>query len=248
MFRSDWDTTFSSSCPDLLFHGSATALQKGNASSVVSSGDGHGRSSGGVRPNTRGTLDRVLNAIDVELLGIPESVNRSCGKDLFDVNGPNDRGTLGIHIALNSDDSTLRPQQVQSVVRGSWAHARGDVIRGDKIVAIDGEEVDEGNIIQKVRGTGSIGSRSTLTLSRDGERRDVKLVRTSVNRLREVEQICQVLAAHEDLVSGGVVDDAFYESVDQIGQSILKLEQNRAEGEATVMDVVSKMKQEVSEK
>ena len=54
----------------------------------------------------------------------------------FLVRDARDRGTVGLHIAMNSDcATTLRPMQVQTLVPGSWANLVGEILEGDEILA-----------------------------------------------------------------------------------------------------------------
>jgi len=95
-----------------------------------------------------------------------------------------DRGTLGVRIAMSMDQTDLAPTQIQTVVPGSIAYATRALRTGDDIVAIDGVPVSEHDIIPVIIGSNVIGSPCNLTVSRDGRQFNVNLTRYSVPKTR----------------------------------------------------------------
>lgn len=56
---------------------------------------------------------------------VPETVGGVDLAGLMKLRSPDDRGTLGIRIAMSLVDTDLAPTQIQTVVPGSLAHASG---------------------------------------------------------------------------------------------------------------------------
>lgn len=103
--------------------------------------------------------------------------------------GKEAKTTLGMHIALNSGVDTMAPTQIQSVIPGGPAHLSGKIMRGDWIIKVDGIEVDENNIVPRVRGIESLGSPCLLTLKRGEIVFDVELFRASSENVGDMSAL-----------------------------------------------------------
>ena len=112
----------------------------------------------------------------------PESVAGVPLSELMKARAADDRGTLGVRIAMSMEETDLAPTQIQTVVPGSVAYAAGALQEGDDIVAIDGVPVSEHDIIPVIIGSNVIGSPCCLTVNRKGREFDVQLIRYSVPR------------------------------------------------------------------
>ena len=113
------------------------------------------------------------------LEGIRTSILGSGGSfvDLMrDLSKPDFQCSLGLIFALelNENDANLKPCQVFAVVPGSPASLMGSVLPGDEVVAVDGVEADESNLVKLIEGNNVIGSSCTLSIVRHrtlGEKR-----------------------------------------------------------------------------
>ena len=115
---------------------------------------------------------------------VPESLAGVQLSDLMKSRDKDDRGTLGVRIAMSMDQTDLAPTQIQTVVPGSIAYATRALKIGDDIVAINGVPVSERDIIPVSIGSNVIGSPCNLTVNRDGRQFNVNLIRFSVTKTR----------------------------------------------------------------
>ena len=75
--------------------------------------------------------------------------------------------SLGLVFALELNETELRPCQVFFVVPGSPASLVGAVLPGDEVVAVDGVEADESNLVKLIQDNNVIGSSCTLSIIRN---------------------------------------------------------------------------------
>jgi hypothetical protein len=115
---------------------------------------------------------------------VPESLAGVQLSELMKSRDKDDRGTLGVRIAMSMDQTDLAPTQIQTVVPGSIAYATRALKTGDDIIAINGVPVSERDIIPVIIGSNVIGSPCNLTVNRDGRQFNVNLIRFSVTKTR----------------------------------------------------------------
>uniref|UniRef100_A0A7S4UPZ8 PDZ domain-containing protein n=1 Tax=Guillardia theta TaxID=55529 RepID=A0A7S4UPZ8_GUITH len=109
-----------------------------------------------------------------------------------------DASTFGVRIGLETQD--CKPTQVKCVLPGSWAFEKGEILFGDEITAVDNRPVDENNILQNMMGNGAIGSKSIISLKRNGIVKKATLVRTSQNRVDKIEEIFNMVKEIKDVL------------------------------------------------
>jgi serine protease Do len=105
---------------------------------------------------------------------IPSNMAKSVMEQLL-TNGKVSRGMLGVNIQTLTEDTAkaLDLKDVTGVlvstVRSGSAAEKAGVKRGDIITAINGEKIDDGNVLRNKVASTTPGSTMKLTVLRDGE-------------------------------------------------------------------------------
>ncbi|MCE1188181.1 MAG: PDZ domain-containing protein, partial [Ignavibacteria bacterium] len=130
---------------------------------------------------------------------IPINLAQSVAKDLI-AHGKVSRGYIGVQIrevdaALAKSIGLDKPRGViiESVVENGAA-AKADVKRGDVILSVDGNEVDQPNQLQSYVAAKSAGTQVKLVLFRDGE----KIERTVTLKARDGEEAVKTASKSGD--------------------------------------------------
>mmetsp|Transcript_12237 Transcript_12237/g.24146 ORF Transcript_12237/g.24146 Transcript_12237/m.24146 type:complete len:453 (-) Transcript_12237:97-1455(-) len=100
--------------------------------------------------------------------------------------------TVGIRLGMNAHAKDLSsPCQIQIIIPGSSAHICNKLSRGDEIVRVDGNLVDESNIVASVKGMDQVGSKVTLGVRKNGRGQEfqVELVRGAWGAVERKEKL-----------------------------------------------------------
>eukprot|EP00290_Baffinella_frigidus_P039019 CAMPEP_0180304794 /NCGR_PEP_ID=MMETSP0988-20121125/26007_1 /TAXON_ID=697907 /ORGANISM="non described non described, Strain CCMP2293" /LENGTH=377 /DNA_ID=CAMNT_0022287033 /DNA_START=66 /DNA_END=1195 /DNA_ORIENTATION=+ len=117
-------------------------------------------------------------------------------KESRDVNA-----TIGLQIGDAKTPHYSR-RHIVSLIPGGPAYTSGQVAVGDEIVAVDGEEVTDETVVDRMRGGNFIGSRCVLTVRRKGIEHEVPLVRTSAVHVKQ-EQKKMLMINHLTTIAEG---------------------------------------------
>jgi hypothetical protein len=162
------------------------------------------------------------------------------GWDLLrdDVNRRGTHTTVGIRLAQNSSETTLRPLQIQLVIPGSSAHICGLLERGDEIIAVDGRKVGEKDIVAAVRGTDIVGSKVVLTVKKDrsGKMFDVALVRGAWGAVERKERLFILLDELKSKIKHGESQSDVLAKLDTVVHTAMEHEKFLSVSEMKIHD------------
>lgn len=74
--------------------------------------------------------------------------------------------SVGLHLAMETASSILRPKQIDSITPGGPAFMGGDLMVGDEILSVDGETATESNVLKLLQGSNVIGSKCFISVKR----------------------------------------------------------------------------------
>eukprot|EP00802_Teleaulax_amphioxeia_P009677 Tamp_09697.p1 GENE.Tamp_09697~~Tamp_09697.p1 ORF type:complete len:546 (+),score=103.33 Tamp_09697:31-1638(+) len=171
----------------------------------------------------------------------PESVAGVPLSELMKARAADDRGTLGVRIAMSMEETDLAPTQIQTVVPGSVAYAAGALQEGDDIVAIDGVPVSEHDIIPVIIGSNVIGSPCCLTVNRKGREFDVQLIRSSALRLQETDDVLVMLDDLAMSIDREMRMSGLGNKVKAIKSALITLERRNCEAEGTMYRKITQL-------
>jgi len=162
------------------------------------------------------------------------------GWDLLrdDVNRRGTHTTVGIRLAQNSSETSLRPLQIQLVIPGSSAHICGLLERGDEIVAVDARKVVENDIVAAVRGTDIVGSKVVLSVKKHttGRLFDVALVRGAWGAVERKERLFILLEDLKKMIKLGEGNSECTAKLDTVIHTAMEYEKFRSISEMKIHD------------
>ncbi len=171
--------------------------------------------SGGGMFNLKGELVGIVNAkssgTGIEGIGFAIPVNQAisvaeqlleygyvCGKPMIGVSLEDVSGTGGSYGMLFSSGSA----QTQVIVRGLSEGMNDDVLEvGDRIIAVNGDEISSSADVKAAVSASAVGDRLTLMIQRNGKLTEVEV--TVYERTQEVMNALNEASASEEQPSAG---------------------------------------------
>lgn len=155
--------------------------------------------------------------------------------------------TVGIRLALNSSSHDLRPLQIQFVIPGSSAHICGIISRGDEIVAVDGKQAVESEIVRQVRGSDVVGSKVSLTVRKGGTGKvlEASLIRGAWGAVERKEKLFILYDELQKMIKSDANKEETQTKLHQIVEMATDYEKYRAVSDMTIHDRLRDLQSEM---
>ena len=155
--------------------------------------------------------------------------------------------TVGIRLALNSSSHDLRPLQIQFVIPGSSAHICGIISRGDEIVAVDGKQAVESEIVRQVRGSDVVGSKVSLTVRKGGTGKvlEASLIRGAWGAVERKEKLFILYDELQKMIKSDANKEEIQTKLKEIVEMATDYEKYRAVSDMTIHDRLRDLQSEM---